>query len=314
MIKFRIADIGLLTAFVFCMLPVHVASAKDIKGSKDHPLVSRYDGSEIHSYDVKKFDEYDLILGPTTGKTLAEKKALEGIITKFRYVLKAERSSLEVFKNFETALAGAGFETLYSCKSTECGDAPFMTNIDREIHTRGDMENARYMAARLVRPEGAAYIALLVTSNWGAVQIGLHVIEVAAMETDKVTVDADAIGKGLDTEGHIAIYGIYFDSGSDKVKPESDEAMGEIAKLMKARPKLNLLVVGHTDSQGKFDFNTDLSRKRAAAVVKALTDLHGIAAARLTPAGVGYLAPIAANTAEAGRALNRRVELVQRPD
>ena len=120
------------------------------------------------------------------------------------------------------------------------------------------------------------------------------------------------MGKGLDAEGHIAIYGIYFDSGSDKAKPASDEALGEIAKLLKSRPDLGLLVVGHTDNVGKLDFNMDLSRKRAASVVNALTEGHGIDTARLTPAGVGFLAPVASNRGDAGRAMNRRVELVER--
>ena len=71
-------------------------------------------------------------------------------------------------------------------------------------------------------------------------------------------------------------------------------------------------MVGHTDNQGGLDYNMDLSRRRAGAVVAALTEQHGIAADRLRPAGVGPLAPAATNDTEEGRSLNRRVELVKR--
>lgn len=85
----------------------------------------------------------------------------------------------------------------------------------------------------------------------------------------------------------------------------------EIAKLLKADAKLKLYVVGHTDNAGTFDYNLRLSKDRAAAVVTALTAKHGIAAARLLPFGAGPAAPVASNDAEAGRAKNRRVELVK---
>ncbi len=77
-------------------------------------------------------------------------------------------------------------------------------------------------------------------------------------------------------------------------------------------PKLNLLVVGHTDKQGGFEHNKALSQQRAASVTAALTRDYSIDAGRLTPAGVGYLAPLATNDTEQGRAKNRRVELVKR--
>jgi outer membrane protein OmpA-like peptidoglycan-associated protein len=89
-------------------------------------------------------------------------------------------------------------------------------------------------------------------------------------------------------------------------------AAGALAKLMKARPDLRLPVVGHTDNQGRLDYNMDLSRRRAAALDEALAQSHGIDTARLTPVGVGFLAPVASNHDDRGRAANRRVELVER--
>jgi len=101
-------------------------------------------------------------------------------------------------------------------------------------------------------------------------------------------------------------------TNKDAVKAESQPTLAEIAKLLKSNPSLRLHVVGHTDNQGKSDYNLDLSRRRAASVVAELTGKQGIAANRLDSFGCGMYSPVASNDAEEGRAKNRRVELVQR--
>jgi OmpA-OmpF porin, OOP family len=70
-------------------------------------------------------------------------------------------------------------------------------------------------------------------------------------------------------------------------------------------------VVGHTDNQGKPDYNLDLSRRRAAAVAREMTSKYGIAANRMDAFGCGQYAPTASNDLDEGRAKNRRVELVK---
>lgn len=109
----------------------------------------------------------------------------------------------------------------------------------------------------------------------------------------------------------MAIYGIYFDTNSAEIKPESKPALEEIGKLLRNNPDLKLLVVGHTDNVGDFDFNLQLSQRRAEAVVRALVREQGVAVSRLRSHGVSFAAPVATNDDEEGRAKNRRVELVQ---
>ena len=82
-------------------------------------------------------------------------------------------------------------------------------------------------------------------------------------------------------------------------------------ELLKEDPGLKIYVVGHTDSVGKLDYNMNLSRKRAEAVVEVLVSKHGISSGRLKPHGVGPLVPASSNRSDDGRALNRRVELVE---
>jgi OmpA-OmpF porin, OOP family len=131
------------------------------------------------------------------------------------------------------------------------------------------------------------------------------------MPSGQVTVDSKSLLSGLEAEGKVAIYGIYFDTGKAEIKPESQAQLEEMGKLMKSQPGLKVFIVGHTDNQGQFDFNVTLSRQRAQAVVDALTKNFGIAVARMIPYGVASVAPVASNAEEAGRAKNRRVELVK---
>ena len=95
------------------------------------------------------------------------------------------------------------------------------------------------------------------------------------------------------------------------MKPESDAALKEIAHLLQEDPQLKLYVVGHTDNQGVLDMNLELSKRRADAVLTALTAKFGVAAARLHALGDGPSAPVASNDTEEGRSRNRRVELVK---
>jgi outer membrane protein OmpA-like peptidoglycan-associated protein len=136
------------------------------------------------------------------------------------------------------------------------------------------------------------------------------VVETVPMESRMVTVDAAAMAKDVAATGHVALYGIYFDTGKADLKPESAPTLQEIATFLKQDPKITY-VVGHTDNVGGYDYNVGLSQRRAAAVVKELSGRHGVATARLKPAGAGPIAPVAPNDTEGGRAKNRRVELVK---
>ena len=131
------------------------------------------------------------------------------------------------------------------------------------------------------------------------------------METNMVTVSAGEMATGIATTGSVALYGILFDTRSAVVKPESMPTLEEVAKLLKAQPTLRLLVVGHTDNVGTFEFNMDLSQRRAASVVQMLTSKFGLDRKRLTPVGVSFASPVASNRTEEGKSKNRRVQLVE---
>jgi outer membrane protein OmpA-like peptidoglycan-associated protein len=172
----------------------------------------------------------------------------------------------------------------------------------------------RYLSAKLARATGDVHVSLHI-GQWTDLTRGsavyLYVIESKPMEGALIKVDAAALGGDIGKSGHVAVYGIYFDTGKADVKPESDAALTEIAKLLQQDAKLKLLVVGHTDNVGTLAANMDLSKRRAESVVQVLTTKHGVASTRLIAQGAGPLAPVVSNSTEDGRAKNRRVELVQ---
>lgn len=282
------------------------------QGGGDHPMVPRYPGSEPMGSpgQWRDFDEFTLVLGKVTGENAAAKtQKVEGRVYTVTYRNPDGRSVLEVYRNYEQGLLRAGFQPLYSCVGEPCGA---WENVG-ETQFRDPGYLRRFLVAKLSRAQGDVYVSLLVQAQ-GATYPGdtqLAVIESKPMETGLVKVDAQALGADITASGHVAVYGVYFDTGRADLKPESEPALAEIARLLKQRASLKLHVVGHTDNVGDMAMNMDLSKRRAAAVAQALATRHGVAATRLRSDGVGPLAPVATNKTEDGRARNRRVELVE---
>ena len=307
----RIAPKSLMAAALLPIASITVAQ-QDVEGSKDHPLISRYPGSYITWYSVKDFDEYDLPLGEVADAFKPTKSQhLEGKVTMIAYALPEGRSTLEVYRNYESALTRGGFTTLYTCSGLEapksCGYMGTWFHDDRRGGGVRVEDHQRYVAAKLARAEGTVFVAVYVDDQSATVDL----VEMKPMESGLVTVNASALASDITRTGHASVYGIYFDTGKWDVKPASDAALTEIAKVLQQNPALKLHVVGHTDNVGELPMNLELSRKRAGAVVQILAAKYGIAPARLRPDGVGPLAPVASNESEEGRAKNRRVELVK---
>ena len=305
----------MLISFVSALGP-GVAQGQDLEGSKDHALISRYPGSRIVGYVTKEYDEFLFPEGKVENDQPAKSERLEGKITRITYQAPMGRSTLEVYRNFEDALKRAGFQVVFSCAEPNCGNGNVAqsVNTDNAINYWNPGFAQRHLSAKLSRAAqgGDVYVSLhIANSTDGGPGIQLDVIEMKPIESGLVTVNAESLSSDISRSGHASVYGIYFDTGKADVKRESDSALKEVAKLLQAHPELKLCVVGHTDNQGAFDLNMDLSRRRSDAVVAALISKFGIAAARLRAAGDGPTAPVASNDTEEGRAKNRRVELVK---
>lgn len=286
------------------------AQQRDVAGSRDFPGIGRFSGSTITGYQAKDFDATRLQAAPfKDGKVVDERKP-EGRVIRIAYRTRPGPSIVEVSRNFETQLAKAGFETLTVCDTDACGGIPFSEALDGLPAPQMwvDGFNFHYYAGRKAEGGRETFATLLVSKNNDDVTAQLIVTQVGSIENKMV--DAAAMAKGLGSAGHIALYGIYFDTDKATLKAESKPTLDEIARLLRAQSSLNVIIVGHTDNQGAYDYNIDLSRRRAEAVATELVKSYQIARARLRAAGVGFLAPVASNASDDGRALNRRTELV----
>lgn len=288
-----------------------VAQTRDIAGARDYPGIGRFGGSAITGYQTKDFDAVRLQAAAFKDGQPTDARTLEGRVTRIAYRTGPGPSILEVSRNFENQLTRAGFDTLLACNADDCGGIPFSEKIDiLPIPAMWvDGFDFRYFAGH--RKQGAAdvYAAVLTSKNNDDIYVQLVVATVGAMENKMI--DAAAMAKGLGEKGHIAIYGIYFDTDKAIIKPESAPTLAEMAKLLGGQPALTVFIIGHTDSQGSLEHNMTLSRQRAEAVAAALATTHKIPRNRMQTAGLGFLAPVGSNATDEGRALNRRVELVQ---
>ncbi|MDO8548664.1 MAG: OmpA family protein, partial [Ignavibacteria bacterium] len=115
----------------------------------------------------------------------------------------------------------------------------------------------------------------------------------------------------LITHGKIVTHGILFDSGSDKIKPESYGTLKDISTTLKENSSVKVKVVGHTDNEGSDESNLDLSKRRAAAVKNALVNEFGISDSQLDTDGKGESEPVGPNDSPEGKAENRRVEFIK---
>ncbi len=256
-----------------------LAAQPDKSGCTDHPLFpTRMPNYHITACEVKEFDAYPFY----TSK--GPKRTIEGKFTFITYTAdtpKDDQTGVAVVRNYENALRKIGGTIADSVPNWWVNGSVVVDG--KEVWAQAERGNGK---------------------------IWLRIVERQEM-AQHVVADAASFKNDLKATGHVAVYGIYFDTGKAVLKPESTPALAEVTKLLVADPALKLWVVGHTDAVGAVDANMKLAQARAEAVVTALTTTHGVSPARLKGDGVGPLAPVASNDREEGRAKNRRVELVK---
>ena len=288
--------------------------------------------------------------GGTTGRNVSivspdESLKVEGARTRNVYLLEPGVPPFAAARAYEDTLAGDGAELVYACSGDNCGGrngfaggiggnvmslAYYVWPDSRIVDDKksagmcaqtGYIKNQEY---RLFRDEAkdttvSVHAYTLNPSQFSDCKknftqktvVAVDVIAPDSAPIELTTVTSDEMQSEISATGKIALYGINFDSGKDSLRADSAETIIQIAELLKSDGELRLLIVGHTDAEGSFDFNQDLSERRAGSVVRALIDEHGIARERLFPVGVSFASPVATNDTEDGRAQNRRVELVK---
>jgi OmpA-OmpF porin, OOP family len=268
----KLSKLFLLTIILLsCLVFAQDDTPTDAEGCKDSPLITRMQGSIIASCDNKEYEQLSVQVSAD-----GPEKMLEGEYHAWNYHTRDGVSEIQVFRNIETALKTGGFHIVFESSP--------------ETITANKGDTWYYLGNR-----GVYY------DQW--------VVTVKDMQQE-VTADASSLSDAITKTGHVAVYGIHFDTGKATIQPDSESVLGEIVKLMQQTPDLKLRVEGHTDNVGSAASNQALSEKRAQAVVAWLT-AHGVAANRLTAQGFGQSKPVADNSTDDGKAKNRRVELAK---
>jgi OmpA-OmpF porin, OOP family len=273
-----------LFVLLFCIFAaVSVSMAQEDKeGSKDPALFTRMPKHHISRYEDKQFDSF------TFWVSSEKKETVEGHCLSIQYYLDEgaqDVSGLQVVRNYTNAVKKIGGQLVY-----QYDDGGYQIVILK------------------VKKDGKETWAQVTSAGNGYYTVDL--VEKQAMEQD-VVADAASMASSINETGRVALYGIYFDSGKSALKAESTAALQEIAKLLKSDPSLKIYVVGHTDNTGTYDANMKLSVDRALSVVNELVTKYGVPPAVLKACGAGPISPVATNSTDAGKALNRRVELVK---
>lgn len=263
-------------------------AADDVKGSKDHPLLTRYPASHITDYE-KNFNATEITVGKNTDGS-AKKETIEGETTFIRYYYESaekQPSPLQIIRNYQNAIKSIQGTVVYERMPAEGdgGETTLKANANgKDIWVK-------------VEPD-----------IWSAPtqSLKLTVVEVEAMAQ---VIGANAMLDALNKDGFIALY-INFDTGKWDLKSDGQATVKEIVAMLKSAPNLKISIEGHTDNVGAPASNQKLSENRAKSVMDAIAK-GGIAGNRLSSKGLGQTAPIADNRSDDGKAKNRRVELVK---
>lgn len=318
----------------FCLANASVASAQSSSNLPDALSYFAVAEAEANSPQIVEFDESWLITGKVSefGAKATEGEnwqLAEGKVIFAYYRFPKGISALQIQREYESHLKERGYSVAFSC-ATERGDCfiekgpKIGVSLGNHLDKPKNMPSLDKQKMSLVRNYfhggGARYtyatkgtddagekiaVALADTPEKGVMAITKSII---SGNPTPLTSSSNMLTE-LKEKKSVSLDNLLFDVNSDILLPPSRDQIFEIAMMMREDPSIKLQVIGHTDSDGKADFNLDLSKRRAASVVRALVEGFDIDANRLTSDGKGLSEPLASNDTKEGKAKNRRVEL-----
>jgi OmpA-OmpF porin, OOP family len=263
-------------------------SAQDVRGSKDHPMLTRYPDSRITEYS-KSFNAIEFTIARDLYSGGVKREKVEGETTRLHYFHNkrdGQPSPLQVVRNYQNAIKSIGGEVVWERIEEYTSETTLRvaaSGKDVWVKVLADVYSSPTFSYRL------------------------DIVERTAMAQ---VVTANKLFDEINQKGFVTLY-INFDTNKWDIKADAQPTLAEVAKMLKANPTLQISVEGHTDNVGAATANKTLSENRAKSVMNALVG-QGIAANRLAAKGFGQESPIADNRSDDGRAKNRRVELVKK--
>ena len=253
----------------------------DEPGCKDSALLARITGCSIIQCDSKMDAENVKIAGGVAADGTSQDEVLDGAMETIYYLCPAKISVNSVVKLSEAALIKAGFKMVFNGRDGE--DFPLISA------RKGDqwIQISTYMYNDL-----SAYIQTAMTAQ------------------PEDANPAEAFLEAFARDGKTVLFGISFEN--DRLSPESDKVLTELAVFLVRQPGLKVRLLGHVDARNDKAAAIQISKERADAVATWLAE-HGVEANRISTEGIGDSQPVTDNTSDENRARNRRIELIRQP-
>jgi len=254
---------------------------EDIENSKSHPLVSRFPGYFISSYDEQEFSVHEFQIGE-------KRQRVEGKYWEWEYELGKgvkKAGPLQISRNYVNAITAKGGVKLHEVVDSSSGETTLRFTT-----------NGRSIWVGLSLANGGDFYKM-------------YIVEEGPME-QRVTFTAPELAKALEDRGGVSLNNVLFDTGTAKLRPESEKTLEILAEALKTMSNKTFEIRGHTDSSGNSATNRTLSGARAESVKAYLIGKHSFQANRIIASGAGDTEPVASNDTEEGRQLNRRVEVL----
>ncbi|MEM9044435.1 MAG: OmpA family protein [Pseudomonadota bacterium] len=279
------------------------------------------EGGVQTAFSDRAYDRYPLPIRAFGGEEAATEE-IAGRVIWSAFRIDSEVTTAALKDAYLKHLTELGFTELFACRTTTCGGFDFafdaallpapgmLLDVDDFRQTSmmraGDGARASVLVSRVL---DAAYVqTVLVTPADPDIALVASGGVATAPETVILPRDEKTLYDRLIADGRIEIEGLVFEPGGAVLSPGSEEGLGLLARLLNRNP-IDVIIVGHSDNEGALESNRELSLSRAQAVVAAL-EARGVVASQMSAEGLGFLAPIATNATEEGRAQNRRVDLV----
>lgn len=244
----------------------------------------------------------------------------EGAVTREIWQIPAaDTTTLQLLDPLRDQLVTDGWEIVFDCHTRACGGFDFRFEIDVTPAPAMfvDLADYRYLSAR----RGEAWTTLVVSLSGDLGFVQVTTIDPEGV-SDPVIKSASntpprRLGSGepsmvatLQSLGRAVLDDLEFATGSSALASDGFASLEELAAFLNANPSTTIALVGHTDAEGGAEGNMAISRSRADAARDVLIEGYGISSDRIDTHGVGFFAPLAPNDTEAGREVNRRVEVV----
>jgi len=284
--------------------------------------------SQVVVSQVENQGRYQVPLGVFDGSEIPVQR-VDGAVRRQVWTVDAQDHSLaQIAADLTVQLEREGFRRILDCASSQCGGFDFRFGIDvlPAPLMYVNLQDFRFLTFL----KGPSDAPTEVTTVLASAQASTGYIQIVEIRTTadafpsrptkttnkpeqparpEATKDLP-LSAALFETGAVVLKGLEFSSGTTELGAGPFEALGALAEFLRDNPKVELALVGHTDSTGSFEGNLVVSKARAASVRDRLISAYGANGDKIRAEGMGYLAPRASNLTEAGRDANRRVEAI----